>query len=200
METSTKERILEEALNLFSQNGYAGTSMSDIAGALGITKAALYKHFSAKEDIWEALIQRGEEQYQMRFGSLAHPPKIPESVEELKELSLRQIAYTMHAPDIVKYRKLLTIEQFHNERIAEVATMHFVTGLESLYTMIFEKMMENGIIKQEDPAFLAFEYLTPVAVMIHQCDRQPEWEEKAMERIRRHIEYFLKIHVVKPSL
>ena len=54
METSTKERILEEALNLFSQNGYAGTSMSDIAGALGITKAALYKHFSAKEDIWEA--------------------------------------------------------------------------------------------------------------------------------------------------
>ena len=78
--------------------------------------------------------------------------------------------------------------------------MHFVTGLESLYTMIFEKMMENGIIKQEDPAFLAFEYLTPVAVMIHQCDRQPEWEEKAMERIRRHIEYFLKIHVVKPSL
>ena len=91
METSTKERILEEALNLFSQNGYAGTSMSDIAGALGITKAALYKHFSAKEDIWEALIQRGEEQYQMRFGSLAHPPKIPESVEELKELSLRQI-------------------------------------------------------------------------------------------------------------
>ena len=41
METSTKERILEEALNLFSQNGYAGTSMSDIAGALGITKAAL---------------------------------------------------------------------------------------------------------------------------------------------------------------
>ena len=194
METSTKERILEEALNLFSQNGYAGTSMSDIAGALGITKAALYKHFSAKEDIWEALIQRGEEQYQMRFGSLAHPPKIPESVEELKELSLRQITYTMHAPDIVKYRKLLTIEQFHNERIAEVATMHFVTGLESLYTMIFEKMMGKGILKQEDPVFLAFEYLTPVSVMICQCDRQPEWEEKAMERIRRHIDYFLEMH------
>ena len=107
-----------------------------------------------------------------------------EKVEELKELSLRQITYTMHAPDIVKYRKLLTIEQFHNERIVEVATMHFVTGLESLYTMIFEKMMEKGILKQEDSAFLAFEYMAPVAVMIHQCDRQPEWEEKAMERIR----------------
>lgn len=196
MESSTKERILEAALNLFSQNGYYGTSMSDIAGEVGITKAALYKHFSAKEDILEALMKKGEEQYQMRFGSLAYPPKIPESVEALKELSLSQIMYTMHAPDIVKYRKLFTIEQFHSEKIAEFATMHFVTGLENLYTMIFEKMMEKGILKKEDPQFLAFEYLTPITVMIHQCDRQPEWEEKAMERIRRHIDYFLKIHAV----
>ena len=196
MESRTKERILEAALNLFSQNGYYGTSMSDIAGEVGITKAALYKHFSAKEDILEALMKKGEEQYQMRFGSLAYPPKIPESVEALKELSLSQITYTMHAPDIVKYRKLFTIEQFHSEKIAEFATMHFVTGLENLYTMIFEKMMEKGILKKEDPQFLAFEYLTPITVMIHQCDRQPEWEEKAMERIRRHIDYFLKIHAV----
>lgn len=200
MESNTKERILEEALTLFSQNGYAGTSMSDIAGALGITKAALYKHFSAKEEMLNALLQKGEEQYQMKFGSLAHPPKIPESIEELKELSLRQITYTMHAPDVKKYRKLFTIEQFHNERIAEFATMHFLTGLESLYTMIFEKMMKKGTLKQEDPGFLSFEYLTPVTLMIQQCDRQPEWEEKAMERIRRHIDYFLETHAVKPGL
>ena len=200
MESNTKERILEEALTLFSQNGYAGTSMSDIAGALGITKAALYKHFSAKEEMLNALLQKGEEQYQMKFGSLAHPPKIPESIEELKELSLRQITYTMHAPDVKEYRKLFTIEQFHNERIAEFATMHFLTGLESLYTMIFEKMMKKGTLKQEDPGFLSFEYLTPVTLMIQQCDRQPEWEEKAMERIRRHIDYFLETHAVKPGL
>ena len=200
MESNTKEKILEEALNLFSQNGYSGASMSDIAGKVGITKAALYKHFSAKEEILEALLQKGEEQYQMKFGSSAHPPKIPESVEELKELSLSQIAYTMHAPDVIKYRKLFTVEQFHNERVAEFATMHFVTGLESLYTIIFEKVMEKGILKQEDPEFLAFEYLTPVTMMIHQCDRMPEWEEKAMERIRRHIDYFMEIHAVKPAL
>ena len=106
----------------------------------------------------------------------------------------------MHAPDVKKYRKLFTIEQFHNERIAEFATMHFLTGLESLYTMIFEKMMKKGTLKQEDPGFLSFEYLTPVTLMIQQCDRQPEWEEKAMERIRRHIDYFLETHAVKPGL
>ena len=199
MEISTKERILEEALNLFSLNGYSGTSMSDLAGKVGITKAALYKHFSSKEEILEAILQIGEAQYEMRFGSLAHPPKIPESAKELKELSLSQITYTMHAPNIIKYRKLFTIEQFHSERIAEYATRHFVTGLEELYTMIFEKMMEKGILKQTDAAFLAFEYLTPVTLMIQQCDRQTEWEEKAMERIRKHIDYFLQIHAIEDA-
>ena len=43
-EKNTKEKILEEALKLFAQSGYMGTSMNDIASKLGVTKAALYKH------------------------------------------------------------------------------------------------------------------------------------------------------------
>ena len=49
-EKNTKERILEEALRLFSQNGYMGTSMNDIAAKLGVTKAALYKHYESKQE------------------------------------------------------------------------------------------------------------------------------------------------------
>lgn len=41
----TKARIPEAALELFAQSGYLGTSMSDIASRLGITKGALYKHY-----------------------------------------------------------------------------------------------------------------------------------------------------------
>ena len=52
-EKPMKERILEEALQLFSQNGYTGTSMNDIAAKLGVTKAALYKHYKSK--FWTAL-------------------------------------------------------------------------------------------------------------------------------------------------
>lgn len=194
METGTKEKILEEALTLFSQNGYSGTSMNDLAGQVGISKAALYKHFSSKEEILETVLRIGEMQYEMKFGSPEHPPKIPESANELRELSLSQIAYTMHAPDVIKFRKLFTIEQYHNQRIAELATRHFVTGLEELYALIFEAMMERGVLKQGDPVFWAYEYLSPVTLMIQQCDRQPNWEENAMERIRKHIDHFLQTH------
>ena len=46
MSCETKEQIIETALELFSQNGFLGTSMSDIASQLKITKGALYKSFN----------------------------------------------------------------------------------------------------------------------------------------------------------
>ena len=57
-EKNTKERILEEALKLFSQSGYMGTSMNDIAVELGVTKAALYKHYKSKQEILESIVER----------------------------------------------------------------------------------------------------------------------------------------------
>jgi AcrR family transcriptional regulator len=48
---STRERILDIALELFTENGYDKTSLRDIAERLGTTKAALYYHFARKEDI-----------------------------------------------------------------------------------------------------------------------------------------------------
>ena len=58
MAEGTKERILETALELFAQNGYLGTSMNDIAARLGITKAALYKHYAGKQEILKRIVER----------------------------------------------------------------------------------------------------------------------------------------------
>lgn len=53
--SSTRERILEVALDLFIRKGYAATSMREIAAPLGISKAALYYHFPSKADMLMAL-------------------------------------------------------------------------------------------------------------------------------------------------
>ena len=60
-EKPMKERILEEALQLFSQNGYTGTSMNDIAAKLGVTKAALYKHYKSKQEILDSIVEKASE-------------------------------------------------------------------------------------------------------------------------------------------
>ena len=58
MAGDTKERILETALELFAQSGYLGTSMSDIAEKLGITKGALYKHYTSKQEILDSIVEQ----------------------------------------------------------------------------------------------------------------------------------------------
>ena len=54
----TRQRILNVALDLFTEQGYDGTSLRQIAEQLGVTKAALYYHFESKEDILMALHMR----------------------------------------------------------------------------------------------------------------------------------------------
>jgi len=52
----TRRRILDSATAVFAEHGYAGASMRDIAERLGITKAALYYHFTSKEDLLDGLV------------------------------------------------------------------------------------------------------------------------------------------------
>jgi AcrR family transcriptional regulator len=54
----TRERLLDVALDLFTRNGYAETSLREIAAELGVSKAALYYHFESKGDILLALHMR----------------------------------------------------------------------------------------------------------------------------------------------
>jgi AcrR family transcriptional regulator len=54
--SSTKQRILGIARELFARQGYTGTSIADIARELGTTTAALYYHFPSKADILRGLL------------------------------------------------------------------------------------------------------------------------------------------------
>ncbi len=54
--TNTREQIRRVALEMFAERGYAGTSLREIAERLGVSKAAVYYHFSTKEDILASLL------------------------------------------------------------------------------------------------------------------------------------------------
>jgi AcrR family transcriptional regulator len=51
------QRVLDAALELFTEHGFEGTSLQDIADRLGVTKAAVYYHFHTKDDLLRALVQ-----------------------------------------------------------------------------------------------------------------------------------------------
>jgi AcrR family transcriptional regulator len=53
----TRQRILDVAVDLFIERGYAGTSVRDISERLGMTKGSLYYHFASKDDLLAALVE-----------------------------------------------------------------------------------------------------------------------------------------------
>lgn len=57
-ESTTVGQLLDAALNQFAQHGFAKTTMSDIAGAAGLSRTSLYKHYRAKDEVFNALSQR----------------------------------------------------------------------------------------------------------------------------------------------
>jgi AcrR family transcriptional regulator len=62
--SGTRERILEIARNLIAEQGYRSASISQIAGRLGTSKAALYYHFKSKEEILDALLSEPLSEFQ----------------------------------------------------------------------------------------------------------------------------------------
>ncbi len=194
MAKDTKERILLAALDLFSQKGYTGANLRELAASLKMGKSSLYRHFESKEELWKALLDRMTAYYGERFGSAGHLLQAPDSLEDLVSMTMRMVDLTIRDERIVKTRKMLMLEQFRDARARERATEHFLTGLTELFTRIFSGMMEKGLIKKEDPAMLAFAYTTPISALVHLCDREPEKTEEAIARAEAFSRHFIKTY------
>ena len=197
MASTTKERILNEALSAFSEYGYKGTNLRDFADRLGLSKSALYKHFESKDDILNALIDQMEAYYGENFITAVSNSPVPENWEELMNLTVRMFSFTVHDERVVKIRKLLLTEQYHNDRIRQVARAHFTSDLEEAFEKVFAGMMKNGIVKGTDAAMLAFSYVAPISTLVHSVDRDPDTEAEAMDKLKAFIAYFSEINGIR---
>ena len=194
MEITTGEKILDAALASFAENGYQGTNLRDLAAGMGLSKSALYRHYAGKEAIWNAVLDRMEAYYAERFGSAQNPPAVPGDCAQLKALTLRMLAFTMHDERVILSRKLLLREQFREERVRRLATAHFQTDVAALFAGLFAGMMENGSLRQDDPAMLAFAYTAPITALVHLRDREPEREPEILQRVQAFIDHFTQTY------
>lgn len=199
MAKDTKERILEAALEMFSRKGYDGTNIRELTASLGLVKSSMYRHFKSKEEIWNTLLDEMIAYYGARFGSPENLPPIPDSLEGLVEMTRQMTFVTIHDEKIIMTRKLLSIEQFRDDRARDLATKHFLTGLKEMFTHIFTGMMDKGLLHKEDPAMLAFAYTAPISALIHWCDREPEKTEEAMAQIEAFSRHFIRTYGVTQS-
>ena len=93
-----------------------------------------------------------------RFGSPEHLPPVPDSSEEVVTMTMRMVGLTVHNEQIVKTRKVLTLEQFRDDHARDLAMKHFPTGLTEVFTPIFAGLMDKGLIRRDDPRHAVFSH------------------------------------------
>jgi len=158
MSLTTKEKILQEATTLFSQNGYKATSVRKIASQVGIRESALYNHFKNKEDIFLHIAQK----------IFTTPLSIPQ--EEIASQALRGKAFlskfamqyklVSFDKNSEKMFRLLLIELFANKSLREQFMEQLHNTNIKLLSEAFFVMMQNTLIKSNDPMLLAYEFLS----------------------------------------
>ncbi len=89
----TKRLILDRALELFTDKGYEGCSMDDIAKAVGIRKASLYAHFDGKERVFATIFEEILDEYVRYIDELTAPEPDDGAVARLKRIFLSFIRY-----------------------------------------------------------------------------------------------------------
>lgn len=125
--SSTKQRILGIARELFARQGYTGTSITDIARELGTSTAALYYHFPSKADILRGLIAEPLAAYTRLLGSLQErQPSAEELLGALIDLAAdsRELAVIIDRDPAVleMITEQLPESSQMNERVIEALT------------------------------------------------------------------------------
>ena len=150
MAGDTKERILETALELFAQSGYLGTSMSDIAQRLGITKAALYKHYAGKQEILDRIVERMNEMDARRAEEYGMPGTdgfaedyLSVPAEKIRAYSAAQFDHWTKEPFSANFRRMLTLEQYRDPAMARLYQNYLSAGPLAYMAAVFRKLTDS---------------------------------------------------------
>lgn len=200
---TTKERILLEALKLFSQFGYEAVSVEQIAKAVGIKAPSLYKHYKSKQHIFDAIFDEMQKRFAEQTEKMGlHFARATADMDRFSDIELdaligqvqELVAYSLHEEYVSRFRKLLTIEQFRTKELSALYTRCYVQRMVDYHEEVFTHLMGNGKIKAGDAHSLALQYVCPILVLMSVCDRQEEKEEQVMGEIATHIKQFWLSH------
>ena len=195
MANNTRERILETALELFAQSGYLGTSMSDIARQLGITKAALYKHYAGKQEILDSIVERMNRMDYARAEEYDMPETKPDGfaeaylhtpIDKIRAYSMVQFAHWTKDRFSANFRKMLTLEHYRDPQLARLYHDYLATGPTEYMAAIFRKLTDSD----EAAMQLALEFYGPMFLLYSIYDGAKEKEHAAL-LLSAHIDRFI---------
>ena len=193
---TTKERIADEALTLFAAKGFSGTTVKDIADAVGIKDASLYKHFKSKKEILNTIV---EEAY-VHMGNMSDSLGIPSgdgSLEDAAEffrginretiIALGKEVFKFYLTDgyMSRFWKLANLEQYNNRDFYELYRRLFTEEGIEYQKNLFAEMIRMGAFREGDPEVMAYNFYSPIFLLLHRYAGSEGELDEALEIIEK---------------
>lgn len=199
---TTKERIFDVALDLFSEKGFNAVSVRKIAQEVGIRESSIYNHYKNKEAILDAIIDyfmlelHGGEISEEKGTQVIEPDL--EDPEIYLQQGTRMYLEQITTPKMEKIWRLVSIETFHNEKIREFFKKELLETPLKIWEDTFQMMIDQKMIKPLNPKILAQEYFSfPIYLffeyyILRYDEDFDSFMDLALDKMADHNEFFLK--------
>lgn len=201
---TTKEKIADEALTLFSTKGYKGTSVKNIAAAVGIKDSSLYKHYKSKNEIFGTIVK----EMRNRMSDLSFHVGLPSgqdctveasaygklTVEDLRALSRQIFLFYLKDTFVSRFLKMSLMEQYHSPEIYAVYHKIFLEESITYQANLFQEMTRQGYLISVDPEVMALNFYSPIFFLLNKYMGRQEDEAAALLVLDQQITEFCRIY------
>jgi len=188
----TRQAILDAALDLFADKGFFGTSLRDVAAAVGVRESALYNYFAGKDALFDALLMAHQTTKTEQLTSLVESP-ISDGRTLLEQLAVATLEGFVEPRE----QKLFRILMSDGVRLAKVGRINLyermATGRERLHR-ILRRLIREGWLRPGDPQLIGMAFISPLIMwrQLHAIDADLPMIRNPRAYARQHVDQFLQ--------
>ena len=187
----TRQNILDAALDLFAEKGFFGTSLRDVAGAVGVRESALYNYFPSKTALFDAILSAQEDSKLERLAPLADGP-----IDDGRAVLLRLATSTLGGYIEPREQKLFRILMSDGIRLAKSGQLNLYERMghsrERLHD-ILRRLIRDGWLRRTDPVQLSIAFISPLVTwrQLHAINADLPMIKNPRAFARQHVDQFL---------
>ena len=195
----TRQAILDAALALFAEKGYFGTSLRDVAQAVGVRESALYNYFSGKEALFEALLAAESAVKVERLTAILDAP-LTDGRAVLDELAV----FLLDRFAVPRQQQLFRILMSDGLRLARDGRINLLERMQSSRPRleeVMQRLVDAGVLRALDPELLVMQFLGPLLFwrQLHAIGARRAVIRNRRAFGRAHVDQFLNGAATEPS-
>lgn len=188
----TRQAILDAALDLFADKGFFGTSLRDVARAVGVRESALYNYFTGKDALFDALLDAHQAIKSERLTVFAEGP-ITDGRALLERLALASLQSFVEPRE----QKLFRILMSDGVRLAKLGRINLYERMTSGRVSlpgILARLIREGWLRRADPQLMGIAFVSPLVTwrQLHAIDANLPMIRNPRLYARQHVDQFLQ--------